>query len=88
VFLVEGLFDAVRLHSLGKPALAVLSNNPTKDFANQLFVLGRKYVALCDGDSSGLKLAKFAHEFVQCPEGHDVASVDERWLNDVLKNWR
>lgn len=84
VFLVEGLFDAVRLHSLGLPALAVLSNSPTPSFAGQLFALGRRYVALCDGDSSGLKLAKFAHEFTQCPEGHDVASVDPEWLNKTL----
>lgn len=59
VFVTEGIFDAVRLTSVGVPALAVLSNNPTPDLKNFLQCLGRKVVVVCDADSAGRALAKF-----------------------------
>ena len=59
VFVTEGIFDAVRLTSIGIPAIAVLSNNPTPDLKNFLQCLGRKVIVVCDADSAGRALAKF-----------------------------
>ena len=83
VYLVEGLFDACRLHSMGLAALATLSNDPGKAFAAKLPF--RHYVALCDGDSAGMKLAKYGHEYRVCPEGHDVSSMEGLWT--LLRNY-
>jgi hypothetical protein len=84
VYLVEGLFDACRLHALGLPALAALSNDPGRDFVERLRATGRNFIALCDGDSAGAKLAKYAREFRLCPDGEDVSSLTEEELWNIL----
>jgi hypothetical protein len=87
VFITEGIFDAVRLTQRGLPALAVLSNNPSKDVANFLFALGRKVVAICDNDVAGRKLAKFGDVSLFTAEKDLGDSTDEEidlLLKDVL----
>lgn len=68
VFLTEGVFDAARLTNLGVSALAVLTNNPSKDTGNFLHMLSRKVVCVCDNDAAGRKLAKFGNRVVYTQE--------------------
>jgi hypothetical protein len=86
VFLVEGVFDAARLSLRGFSALAVLSNNPTKDLKGFLKCLNRKVVVIYDNDAAGVKLAKFGHEAV-CLDSKDVGDASEEELNQLLKNY-
>ena len=58
LFVVEGIFDAVKLVELGLNAVAVLSNDP-KAVAYMLWSLPYTTIALCDNDAAGLKLAKY-----------------------------
>lgn len=83
VFLVEGVFDACRLHRLGFNALAVLSCDP-KHLKQWLGLLPYKLLALVDGDAAGLKLAKYADAYVQCPTGEDVSSIDTSVLYNLI----
>lgn len=83
VILVEGVFDACRLHRLGFNALAVLSCDP-KHLKEWLTLLPYKKLALVDGDSAGLKLAKYAEAYVQCPSNEDVSSVHTVVLHNLL----
>lgn len=85
-FLVEGVFDAVRLHSLGHNAVAVLCNNP-KYLTPVLQELNEQYnlVALCDGDDSGQNLAKYAPTAIHLPEGEDPASFPH--LRTLLRSY-
>ena len=73
VFVVEGMFDACRFTNTQRPALAVLSNNPTPQVKEWLNSLGRLTVAVTDGDSAGSLLARVGHRSVSCPPGFDPA---------------
>lgn len=77
VFVTEGAFDAMRLTELGYPAVAVLSNDPSKDVYNWLHSLGRKVVVVHDNDKAGLKLAKFGDFAVTTGEKDLGDSPDE-----------
>jgi DNA primase len=83
VFLVEGIFDAVRLTRRGASALAVLSNNPGRDVGNFLYALSRTVVAVCDNDPAGRALAAFGHQSVVCTQ-HDLGDSDEDFVTELL----
>jgi len=74
LFLTEGVFDAVKLHALGLPAFAVLSNNPKK-IQSWLYALPRYIVAVCDNDAAGKKLAKCGNMSITCDGGKDLGSL-------------
>ncbi len=59
LFLVEGVFDAVKLVELGFNAVATLGNDPVQ-LKEQLALLPYVKVAVCDNDPAGKKLAKYA----------------------------
>lgn len=88
IFLVEGIFDACRLHSMGVAALAALSNDPGPSFMEQLYGLGRPIVAVCDGDAAGRKLAKYGHDFIECPSSQDFSDVSEEFAWHVVNKFR
>ena len=77
LFVTEGIFDAVRLTSVGMPAIAALSNNPTSDLLNFLHCLNRTIVVVCDCDTAGRALAKF---------GDVVITLKEKDLGDASQD--
>ena len=79
LFVVEGVFDAVRFHNMGLNCLAVLSCDP-KHLKEWLRLLPFYKVAVCDGGAAGLKLAKYGDLYFQCREGNDPASEGEFML--------
>lgn len=74
LFVVEGVFDAVKLVELGYNAVATLSNDP-KAVAYMLWSLPYKKVVLCDNDPAGRKLAKYGDTYVVCPKGKDLGEL-------------
>jgi hypothetical protein len=87
LYLVEGVFDACKLHNLGLSAVAVLSCDP-KHLKSWLATLPQKKVAVCEGDAAGRKLAKFGNSAVFLPEGKDVGSLnDEELATYFSKDW-
>lgn len=83
VFLTEGVFDAARLTERGYSALAVLTDNPTKDLRNWLSMLNRKVVAVCDNDKAGRRLAKFGDVAV-FTEDKDLGEADDDYVTRLL----
>lgn len=79
----------MRLHSYGFAAIAVLSNNP-KPLHNQirLWSTNRQVIAVCDGDSGGKALAKYADSAIYLPDGEDPASCDANLLLKEIDNER
>jgi len=53
LFVVEGVFDAVKLHRQGMPAIAVLTSTPSKQMIAWLRSLGRTIIAVLDNDTAG-----------------------------------
>lgn len=86
LFVVEGLFDAVRLHNLNLPAIAVLSNDP-KAMKPWRRTLPRHVVCICDGDKAGRKLGKLGDEAVFLPEGRDLGDMTDAEVYEVVKKW-
>lgn len=83
VFLTEGVFDAARLTERGYSALAVLTDDPTKDLRNWLSMLNRKVVAVCDNDKAGRRLAKFGDVAV-FTEDKDLGEADDEYVTRLL----
>ena len=86
VFLTEGVFDAARLTERGYSALAVLTDNPTKDLRNWLSMLNRKVVAVCDNDKAGRRLAKFGDVAV-FTEDKDVGEATDEYVTRLLETY-
>lgn len=83
LFLVEGIFDCVRIHNAGFAAIAMLTNDP-KHLGGWLRSLSRPLFAICDSGAAGLKLAKFADRYALCPEGQDLGSMSDDGANDLI----
>lgn len=89
VFVTEGVFDAVKVHNFGMPALAVLSNDPCDDIMTQFSLLKRTktVVVLCDADAAGNKLAKLGHFSFRTPNfdgKKDLGDLTQEEANQFL----
>lgn len=83
VLLVEGVFDAMKLHALGHPCLAVLGNDP-KRLRPFLKATSREVVGVLDNDEAGLKLGRSCHQFYLCDEGRDPGDMTDLELRAML----
>jgi DNA primase len=83
LYVVEGVFDAVKLHNLGLNCIAALGNSP-KHMKTWLNTLKYKTVAVCDGDRAGLELADCTDQSVVLPEGEDLGSLEEKLIIKLL----
>lgn len=83
LYLVEGIFDAVKFHTLGLNCIAVLGNNPKplKEWlqASSFFVTG-----VLDDDAAGKALAKFCNRYYICDEGKDPGDMTVGELSNFL----
>ena len=59
VFVVEGIFDAVKLENVGMPVIAVLTNAPKK-FRNFFFVLQKTVIVWRDSDKASEEMKQIA----------------------------
>lgn len=88
IFLTEGVFDAVKLHNLGLPAVAVLANDP-QVLRPWLRALAKRVIAICDRDAAGGRLGSLADMRLVVPEPfHDLGDMPqqevEAWLRTVF----
>lgn len=89
IILVEGVFDANKLHNLGINALATLSNNP-KPLKSWLWTLPCTIVPVCDGDKAGRKLASMANSDLieYLPEGKDLGDLTQNEVNELFGKYK
>lgn len=80
VFMVEGVFDAVKLIRLNEPVIAVLANDPKK-LKNFFFALQKKVIAILDNDSAGNKLKKLADKHYNIPD--EYKDLGDMKIEDV-----
>lgn len=80
VYVVEGIFKAATLHSVGQNALAVLTANPLK-MQSFLWLLSLKHnvIAIGDNDKAGAQLVKLVGR------GFQSDDLDEMSLEDVYQ---
>lgn len=89
LFMTEGVFDAARLTSLGYSAIATASNDLDKSHMAWLRSVRshRRVVAVCDGDSAGMKLARHGSNYHLMPDGEDLGSVDQDCVLKLVDYW-
>lgn len=89
LFVCEGVFDACKVTWLGYSAVALFSNEINDSTASWLNVVQahRPVVALCDGDSVGLGLSKYAHAHVQMNPWHDVGDAPLEYVNKLCQQF-
>jgi len=79
--IVEGVFDAVRLHNLNIPCVALLSSS-YKPYKNFLTSIGRKVYAVEDDHGSSLG----PYEKIHIPEGYgDLGEMTNEDVESLLK---
>jgi hypothetical protein len=83
--LVEGMFDAVRFHNAGVPALAVMANDP-KRLVSLFTILRatRRLIGVRDNDVAGMKLAGCVDE-CYTTDTKDVGEMSSVEFEDFLK---
>jgi hypothetical protein len=87
VYLTEGVFDAARLTNVGQSALAMLTNNPPKDYRNFLRLLNRPLVSVCDNDVAGKQLAKLGDYVEVVPKAKDLGEASEDYVNYLVTKY-
>ena len=85
LFLTEGVFDAVKLHALNLPAVAVLANDPKK-IRSWLYALPRYIVAVCDDDQAGKKLGKLGNMSIVVSGGKDLGDLSVGQAKSLILN--
>lgn len=96
VFVVEGIFDAERLISLGVRAVSVLGSSPSDVQIGKILQRRPGSISLFfDGDSAGRKAetrflgkvrtrTRMQLHVIRCPVGEDPASISERALRVLI----
>jgi len=89
LFVCEGVFDACKVTWLGYSAVALFSSQVNDTTVSWLNSVGRnrRVVALCDGDSVGLGLSKYAHDYVQISPWHDVGDAPIEYIQDLCQRF-
>lgn len=73
-FIVEGIFDAARIHQAGHPAIAMLCNNPNEQTKEWLKTLPHTKIVIYDNDGNkdSLKLKSCGEHSFTVESGKDM----------------
>lgn len=86
VFVAEGIFDAMKIKNMGLPVLAVLGASKAKDLRNQMFLLGKKIIAILDNDKAGNDLKKISHSSYVLEKYKDLGDAPQEYVNDFIND--
>jgi hypothetical protein len=85
LFIVEGIFDCVKLHNGGHPAIAILGNNQ-KVLRSWFRILNKKIIAITDNYASGNMMKKFAWKAFQTPDPYKyLGEMPQQKVNEFIK---
>lgn len=86
LFIVEGIFDAAKIHNAGYPAIAVLANDP-KHLKSWLKTFPNKRIVIYDNDAAGKKLVKLGHKAYTVPEPYkDLGDMPQKEATKFIKS--
>jgi len=87
VFVVEGVFDAVKIQNTGEPCIAVLSNNPLP-LRPWFRSLGKKMIGVLDNDAAGSKLANIVDMKMIVPNPYkDLGEMPQDEVHTLIMNF-
>ena len=82
--IVEGVFDAVRLHNRGIPAVATFTSNP-KPIRNWLSLVPRRLVAIRDNDENDASKLQYFADVCYQTESKDLGDASEDEVDTIVK---
>jgi len=87
LFVVEGVFDAARIHEAGYPAIATLCNDPNESMRSWLATIPQKKIVIYDNDenNAGLKLRSCGDYSYMVPSGKDMNDLKPEEAKVFLK---
>jgi len=93
IYVVEGIFDAVKLHNAGYNAVAVFGNSPVWLPAFRE-AMPHELIAVCDWDEpknpnatpAGLWLSYYTDRYMVCPPGKDPGDMTVQELEEFLQH--
>lgn len=87
LFLVEGIFDAVKVHNAGEPCIAMLGNASNKGIKSWFSILRKKLIVIYDDDQGGKQLRKYGHYSFTCPAPYnDLGDMPQNEVNDFIQS--
>lgn len=88
LWIVEGIFDCIKLHNQGLTAIALLANDP-KPFGEWLRMLPQRKIVIYDNDEAGKKLAKYGDESYTVPEPFkDLGEMTDEQVKQFIESIR
>lgn len=85
LFIVEGIFDSIKIHNAGYPAIATLSNDVTKSTRNWIKTLPQEIIVIYDNDEAGKRLIKLGHRAFTSPKPYkDIGEMPQTEVNEFL----
>lgn len=75
LFVTEGIFDCVKIHNSGNPAIAVMCNNPSDSLKSWIRTLPQKKIVIYDNDVAGRRLKTIGDWSFTTPESEDTERV-------------
>lgn len=86
IFMLEGIFDACRLHHFFLPALAIFGND-SKHLVPWFKAMNREVIAICDNDDdfAGLKLSKASTRSICLIKWKDLGEMNCDEISNLLK---
>lgn len=87
LFITEGIFDSVKLHNQGLPAIAALANNP-KHIRPWLNIIRqqRVLIGVCDNDEAGTKLSNSVDISLTLKGSKDLGDMTNDEVREYLWN--
>lgn len=85
LFVVEGIWDVIKLHNMGEPAVANLGNSLSDQQRNWYLTLPQKIIVIRDKDDAGKNLLKIAdHVFMAPGEYKDLGEMSQKEVNNFI----
>ncbi len=86
LFVTEGIFDCIKIHNAGYPAVATLTNAGSLELKTWFKIIPQTIIAIHDNDPSGEILKKLADYSFPAPEGYkDLGDTPQNLVDGYLK---
>ena len=86
LFITEGIFDCVKIHQAGEPAIAVMCNDPSDSLKSWIKTLPQKRIVIYDNDIPGKKLKKIGDYNFTVPDPYkDLGEMSQEEATRFIK---
>ena len=86
IFIVEGVFDAVKLHNIGECAIALLGNAGSKSVKQWLSLIRAEKISILDSDQSSNALKRLSNRWYVTPSPYkDLGEMPQNKVDAFIK---